>query len=454
MKLNRQGRVAALAALSTVSIAAGVLSFGTSANAAPAQSVTYSGYTQGAGWSSTVGSGGTIGTPGSNLRLEAAKFNLAGVSVSAHVQNVGWQSWVGSGATAGTTGKNLRMEALKVKAPFGCTAAYRAYVRTLGWQPWVTSGAIAGTTGKSLSMDAFQLSVSCDPVTSFTAAGDFGLGTTGKSVLKAMGSSKPDFTHLLGDLAYVETTAGANSFCTNANAALPGMSNEVLMGNHDVAQASTYISCLPDKLGVTGPKYGWQYVIDQGPVRVIATAAGLDQSGVVKTYNVGTPEYNWVSQQIDAAKAAGDWVVVSMHKPCISVGAHQCTTTSPNYAPRDLTNLLLAKKVDVVIAAHDHNYSRTHQITGSVTSNTSAALTRVDTDGSFVAGKGTVFLVLGNGGYNPRSIISNAFTSSMAKSWSGGYLGYGKFAATDSALSFTEVPVGSSTKTDAFSITR
>lgn len=447
-------RTAQLVAFSIVAMAGALVASSEAASAATApNAVSYRGHVQGSGWSAYVGSGQTIGRPGSNLRLEAAQFRLPGITYTAHVQSIGWQPWVGNGATAGTTGRNLRMEAIKIKVPTGCTATYRSYVRTLGWQPWVSSGALSGTTGRGLSIDGLQLNVTCTATTTFVAAADFGLAATGTNVMRAMGGAQPTFTHLLGDFAYVETSAGAAKFCANANAALPGMANEMLMGNHDPSQAAAYLKCLPDRIGATGPAYGWQYVIDQGPVRIIATSPGLNRSGL-RTYNAGTAEYNWVAKQIDAARAAGKWVVVSMHKPCISVGLHQCIATSPNYAPRELTNLLLSKRVDVVISGHDHNYSRTHQITGSVPSPTRATLTTVDRDGSFVAGKGTVFLVLGNGGYNPRGIVSNTFTASMAKSWSGASLGYGRFTVTDRTLSFKEVPVAPHTFTDSFTITR
>ena len=45
-----------------------------------------------------------------------------------------------------------------------------------------------------------------------------------------------------------------------------------------------------------------------------------------------------------------------MHKPCITVGMYACDPGS------DLFNLLVSKKVDLVLSGHEHTYQRSHQL--------------------------------------------------------------------------------------------
>ena len=45
-----------------------------------------------------------------------------------------------------------------------------------------------------------------------------------------------------------------------------------------------------------------------------------------------------------------------MHKPCLSMGEYACDPGA------DLVNLLLQKKVDVVLSGHEHIYQRTKQL--------------------------------------------------------------------------------------------
>ena len=45
-----------------------------------------------------------------------------------------------------------------------------------------------------------------------------------------------------------------------------------------------------------------------------------------------------------------------MHKPCITVGNYACDP-GPT-----LFNLLLSKKVDLILSGHEHSYQRSHQL--------------------------------------------------------------------------------------------
>lgn len=94
------------------------------------------------------------------------------------------------------------------------------------------------------------------------------------------------------------------------------------------------------------------------------------------------------------AKADGQWVVVGMHKPCLTVGTHGCDSS------RDLTDLMVRESVWTSCSPG--------------TTTTTAAATRltgttrtpvvVDRDGQYLKGAGTVLAVVGNGGHEARPV--------------------------------------------------
>jgi hypothetical protein len=52
-------------------------------------------------------------------------------------------------------------------------------------------------------------------------------------------------------------------------------------------------------------------------------------------------------------------VVVGMHKPCITVGRYVCDPGSDRF------NLLVSKKVDLILSGHEHSYQRSKQLAHS-----------------------------------------------------------------------------------------
>ena len=167
-----------------------------------------------------------------------------------------------------------------------------------------------------------------------------------------------------------------------------------------------------------------------------------------RTYARGTVEREELKDWIDAAKASGKWVVVSMHMPCLTVGAHGCASDST------ITDMLIGKAVDLVVSGHDHNYSRSHQLTG-----TAAAPVVVDRDGAFVAGAGSVFATVGAGGHNARTVASPlpawAATASGTNSPGGIAFGHLEITATATLLTARYVAdAGTRSYADTFVVTR
>src|SRR3990172_10776919 len=102
-----------------------------------------------------------------------------------------------------------------------------------------------------------------------------------------------------------------------------------------------------------------------------------------------------------AAGAAGiPWVVVGMHFPCLTAGIYECGTGS------QLMNLLVEKRVDLVLQAHEHSYQRGKQLALDPLACPSIATTGYDPDcvaddgldGTYPKGAGSVNVIAGTFG--------------------------------------------------------
>jgi hypothetical protein len=252
---------------------------------------------------------------------------------------------------------------------------------------------------------------------SFGVAGDFGQNSNTTAVLNQVAPSGTNFMIALGDFSYIPGNS-ETAWCNFVKSGL-GNSNypfELLSGNHEDAvrdgQINNYVQCLPHRLtplptpSGTTQLYGKQYYFDYPAgtplARFINISPGLtfpDDGSY--SYTVGSPRYNWVSSAIDQARTAGiKYVVVSMHKYCISLVSGSCEVSA------DLMNLLISKKVDLYFQAHDHAYSRSKQLAhrsgpqpcNAISPGSFNANCVVDSDNNFSYGAGTVIATVGTGG--------------------------------------------------------
>lgn len=241
------------------------------------------------------------------------------------------------------------------------------------------------------------------------AAGDFGIEAPGVATLDAMAKFKPDIYLALGDFSYAGPTS-APRFCRLVRSKVgPAAPVEIVSGNHEEDPGEDgplrdYVRCLPDRLNAVG-HYGRQYYFDLGRlVRFIMISPDLTIDGVHYYYgdnDAGTANARlaWLRRTIQSARAAGiEWVVVGMHKPCITVGVYYCDVF------QDLFSTLIAKKVDLVLSGHDHTYQRSKQISTSRDGCKAVIVDRfdpdcvVDDDNSYRKGAGSTFVVSGAAG--------------------------------------------------------
>lgn len=206
----------------------------------------------------------------------------------------------------------------------------------------------------------------------FAAAGDIGADPNTAASLRVLDRSDASFFLALGDLRY-GALASDSAWCDYVLDRLPDKGRrfpvELVVGNHEQdgspdGNIRNFARCLPDRLGARVPavgRYAAEYAIDYPRFRPLARflmiAPNLKVAGRRYTYQPGSPHRAWLVRQIDRARAAGiRWVVVGLHYPCITVGKHGCDSGE------EILNLLVRKRVDLVLTGHNHIYERSKQL--------------------------------------------------------------------------------------------
>src|SRR5260370_24705611 len=258
-----------------------------------------------------------------------------------------------------------------------------------------------------------QAAATGSPSFTFTAGGDIGGNSKTSTALDLIAQSGSQFHLAIGDLSYSEISP-ESKWCSYVQSRVGStFPFELLSGNHEDGGErggqdgliDTFVQCLPDRLGAVGT-YGKGYCLDypaSSPIaRFIMTSPGLNfTNGGSYSYAVGTAHYNWVSNTIDNARAAGiKWIIVGMHKDCITMGIMPCDIGT------DLFNLLVSKKVDLILQAHDHDYQRSKQLALNGTTCTAISPAAYNSNcvvndgstGNYTQGAGPVVVIVGTVG--------------------------------------------------------
>jgi hypothetical protein len=251
----------------------------------------------------------------------------------------------------------------------------------------------------------------------FAAAGDFGQNANTNASLNRLASSGASFFLALGDLSY--TIASPETHWCNIIKSHVGQNYpfELLSGNHEDGGEirppdgfiGNFTKCLPNQIETMNGDYGKEFYFDYPTInplaRFIMISPGLNFSQPngqfdFYSYDNGTSHYQWTASAIDGARASGiPWIIVGMHKVCLSAGAYECTI-GPNSTVRpDIIQLLLKKHVDLVLQGHDHNYQRSKQLDCLLPENfQSSCVANSGSDGFYSPGAGTVFIIDGTFG--------------------------------------------------------
>ncbi|MDQ1499654.1 MAG: hypothetical protein QOI86_2994 [Actinomycetota bacterium] len=267
---------------------------------------------------------------------------------------------------------------------------------------------VAALLGTSLTLRP-TLAVSPPAPTSFTfgSAGDFTASADAAATLATLAGSATDVFVATGDLSY--NTAPESAWCDFVKSKVGSTYPfEIVSGNHEDngpnGTVGNFTACLPDRIGNVSGNYGREYFFDYPPsaplARFIMISPDLTFADGTVEYTNGGVHTAWLANAIDEARAQGvRWVIVGMHKPCLSAGSKACTIGT------DLQNLLVGKKVDLILQGHDHTYQRSKQLALSdacpalaAGSFNAACVTDDGVDNAYTKGAGPVTVIAGTGG--------------------------------------------------------
>jgi hypothetical protein len=290
----------------------------------------------------------------------------------------------------------------------------------------------------------------------FTAAGDYANTTATTANLQLIAKSGAQFNLALGDFNY-DPTLSATRWSTYVKSNLPtNFPFEVLAGNEDVATINTFIANLPNHLGNISGTYGKQYSFDYPSSTPLARFIMVSPGGILPgyDYSAGGHDYNWLSQQIDGARSAGiPWVIVGMHEFCLAMGPIPCTIGA------DLENLLVSKKVDLVLQAHNHSYQVSKQLALNSTNCQSITIGGynagcvANASSKLTKGAGSVFVITATGGASLAPISRTDPEASYFRKWQNQTWGISRFTVSATQIAMQFLPSSGGKFTDSFTIT-
>ncbi len=293
----------------------------------------------------------------------------------------------------------------------------------------------------------------------FAAGGDMGCSPEAAGTLEAIHRSGADFALHFGDMAYDQASAPyEQTWCDFVHARVgDAFPYEIVTGGHDLDERTTmgaqyegsidrYVQCMPDRLASTSPAgtgYGKEYFFDHPANRPLARFIMISPSitmpdGAVYDYTANPPSdhYRWLADTIDGARAAGiRWVIVGMARDCITAGEKHCEIGT------DVFNLLVDKKVDLILQGHEHGYERSKQLAGSpacpaIPLGTPAPAACIANDGStglYTKGAGPVLVIAGTLGIEQRPMYPQDPEAPDFVTLMGGSCHRGVFSIADGA---------------------
>ena len=303
---------------------------------------------------------------------------------------------------------------------------------------------------------------------SFGVAGDYGANSNSTATLQLMGQSNLNFGLAIGDLSYAQISP-ESAWCSYVKQNVGTLPFELLAGNHESDGAEglidNFAQCLPNQMsnmvGTYAKEYYFDYPASSPLARFIMISPGLNFTTGSFNYSKGGADYNWVSNAIDSARAAGiKWIIVGMHKVCLTSGGSACDIGT------DITNLLVSKHVDLVLQGHDHNYQRSKQLAlnGTTCSGLDpsvynpSCVVNDGSSGTYQAGAGTIFNIIGTGGIDDEfGAVYNNPDSPYFATWSGTNVnprkGFMKFTVSATGISAQfEGSTNTSNYTDSYTI--
>lgn len=294
----------------------------------------------------------------------------------------------------------------------------------------------------------------------FTAAGDYGQTKNTTAVLQSIGGAGGSFHLALGDLNYDYPNVSAQQWSSYVKGYVGSrFPFEILYGEHDTGDISQLAAEFPNRMAGLSGSYPYQYYFDYPASSPLARFIMLSPGLSPYKYDKGNANYKWVASTIDSARAAHiPWVIVGTHKYCIVIDSSHTNTC----AGQDLMNLLLSKKVDLILQGQKHGYQASKQLALNSTTCTSLSVTSYNPDCVVSAsskplkGAGSVIVICGTGGKSLGSVDGSDPEAGYFRKWMGGDAnptwGFSKITISATQLHLQFVGASGGTFTDSLTI--
>lgn len=242
----------------------------------------------------------------------------------------------------------------------------------------------------------------------FDAVGDFDVGPRFTSTLLNIKSDNPKYVLALGDLSYGKIPEV--EWCNQVYQMLGNTPFQLTPGNHDIepkSQLQKFSRCLPNRINNVVGSYPDRYYFDKDKtLRTIVISPDVAIESSANKFASGSEEYTWLEKVLQDSKDKNfRWVVVAMHKNCLTIGEKKCEIGQA------LSDLLIKTKVDLILQGHEHGYMRSDQLTINDSCKTilpatinPQSCTVEDTSSNYSKGKGSILAIVGTGGAEIRDI--------------------------------------------------
>lgn len=242
----------------------------------------------------------------------------------------------------------------------------------------------------------------------FDAVGDFDVGPRFTSTLLNIKSDNPKYVLALGDLSYGKVPE--LDWCNQVYQMLGNTPFQLVPGNHDIepkSQIQKFSRCLPNRINDVVGSYPDRYYFDKDKtIRTIVISPDVQIDSSTNKFAVGSEEYTWLEKILQDAKDKKiRWVVVAMHKNCLTVGDKKCEIGQA------LSDMLIKNKVDLILQGHQHAYIRSDQLTINDSCKTilpgainPQSCTVEEPNYNYEKGKGSILAIVGTGGADSHDI--------------------------------------------------
>jgi hypothetical protein len=289
--------------------------------------------------------------------------------------------------------------------------------------------ALAGLAACSVPAGAggSDLPVGVGPRLVFTASADIGTTAEAAATLRQVPTLGAEFHLALGDLSYGDPGEEPDWCDFVTERVGEDVPFQLLAGNHESdgenGHIDAFAECMPIRLpGIEG-QYARQYYVDVPTVdplvRLVMISPGIRFDDGTWSYGDGTERAEWTRNAIEGARSSGvPWVIVGMHRPCLSMGRYACDPGP------EIMDLLVSSGADLVMTGHEHIYQRSAQLglDAGCDSLAPASITPAciaDADDDLRQGSGAVFVTVGTGGTTLRDVDPNDPEAGYFAAWSG-----------------------------------